>query len=41
MKAKMRIVSALGLLVAAGVLYTAEIQANAPVAAQVTPEKKI
>ena len=40
MKAKMRIVSALGLLVAAGVLYTAEIQANAPVAAQVTPEKK-
>jgi c(7)-type cytochrome triheme protein len=40
MKAKMRIVSALGLLVAAGVLCTAEIQATAPVAAQAAPEKK-
>jgi c(7)-type cytochrome triheme protein len=37
MKAKMKTILVLGLLVAAGVFCTAEMQANAPVAGQATP----
>jgi len=37
MKTNMKTISVLGLLVAAGILCTAEIQANAPVASQNTP----
>jgi c(7)-type cytochrome triheme protein len=40
MKAKMRVVSALSLFVAAGMLCAVEIQANAPTAAQAAPEKQ-
>lgn len=40
MKAKMRIVSALGLLGAVGVFLAVEIQANPPAATQAAPEKQ-